>query len=49
MPTIRFILHMNDGRVIVVYHKFQVELLDGQYKSVTTQVMTEYGWKDVPD
>ena len=47
MPTIRFILHMNDGTIKIVYTKSQVELLQGQYKSIKKEKITTDGWKEV--
>ena len=47
MPTIRFILHMNDGTIKIVYTKSQVELLQGQYKSIKKEKITNDGWKEV--
>ena len=47
MPTIRFILHMNDGTVRILYTKSEVELLQGQYKSIKKERITDEGWKEV--
>lgn len=47
MPTIRFILHMNDGTVKILYTKTEVELLQGQYKSIKKERITDEGWKEV--
>lgn len=47
MPTTRFILHMNDGSVKILYTKLEVELLQGQYKNIKKERITENGWKEV--
>jgi len=47
MPTIRFILYMNDGTVRILYSRRGVEFLQGQYKSIKTEIITDEGWKDV--
>ena len=47
MPTIRYILHMNDGTIKILYGKSEVELLQGQYKSIKTEKMTNEGWKEI--
>ena len=47
MPTVRFILHMNDGTIRIVYTNSEVELLQGQYKSIKKEIITENGWKEV--
>lgn len=47
MPIVRFILHMNDGTIKIVYTKSEVKLLQGQYKSIKKERMTDEGWKEV--
>ena len=47
MPTVRFILHMNDGTVRILYSQQEVEFLQGQYKSIKTERLTIEGWKEV--
>ena len=47
MPTVRFILHMNDGTIKIVYTTLEIELLQGQYKNIKKQKITDEGWKDV--
>lgn len=47
MPTIRFILNMNDGTIKILYTSLELELLQGQYKSIKKEKMTNEGWKEV--
>ena len=46
MPTIRFILYMNNGTIRIVYTKYEAEMLKGQYKNIVKQRLTENGWKE---
>ena len=43
MPTVRYILHMNNGTIMIVYTRLEVELLQGQYKSIKRERMTDEG------
>ena len=47
MPKIRFILNMKDGTIKIVYTSLEVELLQGQYKNVKKERITNEGWKEV--
>ena len=48
MPTIRYVLKMNDGSTRVVYTNEELEQLKGQYKSTKIEKMTDDGWKEIP-
>lgn len=45
MPTMRYVLHMNDGTVKILYTHLEVKLLQGQYKSIKKERFTDKGWK----
>ena len=47
LTTIRFILYMNDGTIKILYTHLEVELLQGQYKSIEKETLTDEGWKEV--
>lgn len=47
MPTIRYVLTMNDGSVKVVYTNTELENLKGQYKIIKTEKITDTGWKEI--
>ena len=44
---IRFILHMNDGTVRILFTELEVKILQGQYKSIKKEKLTEKGWKEI--
>ena len=38
---------MNDGTVKILYTNSEVELLQGQYKNIKKEKLTNEGWKEV--